>query len=56
MSTHEHAHGYKQYFVTWCWLLAMTLTALVIGYFRFSWLPEGARPWCSSPLRWQRFF
>src|SRR3954464_4069604 len=34
MTTHEHAHptGYKQYFVTWCWLLAMTLLALGIGY------------------------
>ena len=31
MATQEHAHahtGYKQYFVTWCWLLAMTLLAL----------------------------
>lgn len=32
MATHEHAHGYKQYFTTWCWLLAMTLLALGIGY------------------------
>lgn len=34
MTTHEHAHptGYKQYFVTWAWLLVMTLLALLIGY------------------------
>jgi caa(3)-type oxidase subunit IV len=34
MTTHEHAHptGFRQYFVTWCWLLAMTLLALAIGY------------------------
>lgn len=32
--TTEHAHptGYKQYFVTWCWLLVMTMAALGIGY------------------------
>ena len=29
------AHGYKQYFITWVWLLVMTLTALAIGYFHF---------------------
>ena len=40
--TQEHAHhGYKQYFITWIWLLVMTLTALVLGYFRF--LPEGVK-------------
>jgi caa(3)-type oxidase subunit IV len=45
MTTHEHAHptGYRQYFVTWVWLLIMTLSALVIGYFRFSFLPETAK-------------
>jgi caa(3)-type oxidase subunit IV len=32
MATHEHAHSNKQYFTTWCWLLAMTLLALGIGY------------------------
>jgi caa(3)-type oxidase subunit IV len=33
MTTHEHAqHGYKQYFMTWCYLLAMTLIALGVGY------------------------
>jgi cytochrome c oxidase subunit IV len=25
-------HSYKKYFVTWCWLLGMTLLALGIGY------------------------
>lgn len=34
MTTHEHAHpaGYKQYFITWGWLLLMTALALGIGY------------------------
>ncbi len=34
MTTHEqaHPHSYRQYFTTWCWLLAMTLLALAIGY------------------------
>jgi len=42
MTTHEHAHhGYRQYFLTWMWLLLMTVTALVIGYFHF--LPEGVK-------------
>jgi caa(3)-type oxidase subunit IV len=41
MTTHEHAHGYKQYFMTWVWLLVMTMTALIIGYFHF--LPEGIK-------------
>jgi caa(3)-type oxidase subunit IV len=43
MTTHEHAHptGYKQYFMTWLWLLLMTTAALVIGYFHF--LPEGIK-------------
>jgi caa(3)-type oxidase subunit IV len=35
---HAQPHGYKQYFMTWLWLLIMTVTALVIGYFHF--LPE----------------
>ena len=35
-----HPHGYKQYFVTWCWLLVMTLLALGIGYAP---IPEGLR-------------
>jgi len=35
--TQEHGHGsdgihYKQYFMTWCWLLVMTLLALGAGY------------------------
>src|SRR4029453_18867105 len=43
MTSHEHAHpsGYKQYFITWGWLLFMTVTALVVGYFHF--LPEGLK-------------
>lgn len=28
----EHATSYKQYFMTWCWLLVMTLLALGLGY------------------------
>jgi caa(3)-type oxidase subunit IV len=35
MTTHEHAHPgshNKQYFMTWCWLLFMTLLALGLGY------------------------
>jgi caa(3)-type oxidase subunit IV len=33
MTTHEHAqHSNKQYFTTWCLLLAMTLIALGVGY------------------------
>ena len=41
--TQEHAqpHGYRQYFITWVWLLVMTVTALVIGYFHF--LPEAVK-------------
>ena len=35
-----HPHGYKQYFVTWGWLLVMTLLALGIGYAP---IPEGFR-------------
>jgi caa(3)-type oxidase subunit IV len=43
MASHEQAHptGYKQYFMTWLWLLIMTAVALVIGYFHF--LPEGIK-------------
>jgi caa(3)-type oxidase subunit IV len=43
MTTHDHAHpaGYKQYFMTWLWLLVMTTAALIIGYFHF--LPEGLK-------------
>ena len=36
----HQTHSYKQYFVIWCWLLVMTLTALGIGYAP---LPEGIR-------------
>lgn len=34
MTSHAHAHpaGYRQYFVTWAWLLLMTALALGIGY------------------------
>jgi caa(3)-type oxidase subunit IV len=35
MTTHEHAHPAnhnRQYFMTWCWLLFMTLLALGLGY------------------------
>jgi caa(3)-type oxidase subunit IV len=38
---HAQPHGYKQYFMTWLWLLIMTVTALVIGYFHF--LPEAIK-------------
>jgi caa(3)-type oxidase subunit IV len=42
MTSHEHApHGYRQYFITWAWLLAMTMVALIVGYFHF--LPEGVK-------------
>ena len=42
MTSHEHApHGYRQYFITWGWLLAMTMVALIIGYFHF--LPEAVK-------------
>ena len=42
MTTHEHAHtGYRQYFVTWCWLLVMTLLALGIGY--INGIPSGIK-------------
>ncbi len=46
MTSHEHAHphGYRQYFITWVWLLVMTLTALAIGYFHF--LPESIKALC----------
>jgi len=40
--THDAAHpsGNRQYFVTWCWLLVMTLLALGIGYAP---VPEGLK-------------
>jgi caa(3)-type oxidase subunit IV len=38
MESHGHAHDYKQYLMTWVYLLIMTTAALVIGYFHF--LPE----------------
>ena len=28
----HHPTGYRQYFITWAWLLVMTLLALGIGY------------------------
>ena len=36
----DHPTGYKQYFVTWCWLLVMTMLALGIGYVH---MPEGLK-------------
>ena|SRR6476646_5747577 len=39
-TTHDAAHGNRQYFVTWCWLLVMTLLALGLGYAP---VPEGLR-------------
>ena len=43
MTTHDQAHptGYRQYFMTWCWLLAMTLLALGVGY--IGGLPAGIK-------------
>jgi len=42
MESHGHVHtGYRQYFMTWLWLLLMTVVALIIGYFHF--LPEGIK-------------
>jgi len=42
MESQGHVHtGYKQYFMTWLWLLLMTVVALIIGYFHF--LPEGIK-------------
>ena len=38
--THDVAHGNRQYFVTWCWLLVMTLLALGLGYAP---MPEGLK-------------
>lgn len=38
---HAHPSSYKQYFMTWAWLLVMTSMALAIGYFRF--LPEALK-------------
>ena len=35
-----HAVNYKQYFMTWCWLLVMTLLALGLGYAP---MPEGLK-------------
>jgi caa(3)-type oxidase subunit IV len=37
---HGHALSYKQYFVTWGWLLVMTLLALGLGYAP---IPEGIK-------------
>jgi len=36
----SHAIGYRQYFLTWCWLLVMTLMALGLGYAP---IPEGLK-------------
>jgi cytochrome c oxidase subunit 4 len=40
---HDHAHStrYKQYFITWVWLLVMTSLALALGY--VSAIPEGVK-------------
>ncbi len=35
-----HATSYRQYIMTWCWLLVMTLLALGIGYAP---VPEGIK-------------
>ena len=37
MTSNEHAHpgGYRKYAVIWGWLLVLTLSALVVGYFHF---------------------
>jgi caa(3)-type oxidase subunit IV len=42
-STNDHAHATsnKQYFTTWCWLLVMTMFALIIGYLHS--IPEGIK-------------
>src|ERR1043165_4716923 len=38
---HDHsALNYKQYFMTWTWLLVMTLLALGVGYVN---MPEGIK-------------
>jgi cytochrome c oxidase subunit 4 len=39
-STHDHATGNRVYFTTWCWLLVMTMFALIIGYVQ---MPEGIK-------------
>jgi caa(3)-type oxidase subunit IV len=43
-TTHGHEHhpgGYKQYFMTWIWLLVMTSMALALGYVEA--IPEGMK-------------
>ena len=30
---HAHHAGNRQYFITWCWLLVMTVLALLAGYY-----------------------
>src|ERR1044072_5131788 len=39
---HDHGHGHdnRQYFITWAWLLVMTMFALGIGYVP---MPEGIK-------------
>jgi caa(3)-type oxidase subunit IV len=32
MAEHAHPVGYKSYFVTWFWLLVLTMLALGLGY------------------------
>jgi cytochrome c oxidase subunit 4 len=40
-TAHDHSSiSYKQYFMTWCWLLVMTLLALGVGYVN---MPEGIK-------------
>src|SRR5215831_11209050 len=41
-STHNHDHvtSNRVYFTTWCWLLVMTMFALIIGYVK---MPEGIK-------------
>ena len=44
-STHDHDHATsnRQYFTTWCWLLLMTMFALIIGYLPHDRIPEGIK-------------
>jgi cytochrome c oxidase subunit IV len=37
---HDHVTSNKVYFTTWCWLLVMTVFALIIGYVH---MPEGIK-------------
>jgi len=54
MESHGHAHGYRQYFTTWLWLLGMTLLALVVGYFHF--LGEGVKAFALVTITLAKIF